>query len=70
MRDSHLYIIIVFLLLVLLSMSQSEGFVGKSAAHASHTTTSRQIGGPHKGDIGHFFRCTGPGWFGMAAKGC
>jgi len=26
MRDHHLYIIIAFLLLVLLSMSQSEGF--------------------------------------------
>jgi len=31
MRDSHLYIIIAFLLLVLLSMSQSEGFVASKS---------------------------------------
>jgi len=31
MRDSHLYIIIAFFLLVLLCMSRSEGFVAKSS---------------------------------------
>jgi hypothetical protein len=60
MRDYHFYIIVALLLVVLLSMSRSEGFVTKSAAHASHASPakiSRQIGGPHTADFQHWGKC-------------